>query len=315
MPMPESMSGRGTGRGTESSRRAGSSAAAVPPSVPSVPAAACPAPVRLVPLPVLACLAALAVGLAAAPSPAAAASAAAAGGAPAPAAGATPAPGPPASGPEQGHAHGHPPVGKGTPADCPGDWPWGCVALCESGGRWDVNTGNGHYGGLQFRQSTWEAYGGTAYAPRADLADRARQVTVAQEVLRWQGWRAWPECSARYGLTGRAHTVRPGDTLSAVARLFRVEGGWRAVYAVNRDVVGEDPDLIRPGAMLRLPADAAGSPPPSSPPAPSAPAPAPAPAPATTSAPAPAPSPAPGADPVPSGAPVPATAATPPPPR
>ena len=21
-------------------------------------------------------------------------------------------------------------------------WPWGCIADCESGGRWDINTGN-----------------------------------------------------------------------------------------------------------------------------------------------------------------------------
>lgn len=42
---------------------------------------------------------------------------------------------------------------------------WEKVARCESGGDWDINTGNGYYGGLQFSQSTWEAYGGTAHAP------------------------------------------------------------------------------------------------------------------------------------------------------
>ena len=38
---------------------------------------------------------------------------------------------------------------------------WDAVAQCESGGDWSTNTGNGHFGGLQFSQSTWEAYGGT----------------------------------------------------------------------------------------------------------------------------------------------------------
>ena len=47
---------------------------------------------------------------------------------------------------------------------------WDNVAQCESSGDWSINTGNGYYGGLQFSQSTWEAYGGTQYAPRADLA-------------------------------------------------------------------------------------------------------------------------------------------------
>lgn len=162
-------------------------------------------------------------------------------------------PPPPAPAFEQGYGHPHFGVWTGAPADCPGDWPWGCVALCESGLRWDVNTGNGFYGGLQFQQSTWEEFGGLAYAPRADLATREEQITVAQRVLRWQGWRAWPQCSRRYGLSGRYHKVQPGDTLSAIAWRFEVEGGWEALYEANRDVVGADPDLIEPGMLLRIP--------------------------------------------------------------
>ncbi|WP_143650538.1 transglycosylase family protein, partial [Streptomyces tricolor] len=60
---------------------------------------------------------------------------------------------------------------------------WNKVAACESSGNWSINTGNGYYGGLQFTQSTWEAYGGTRYAPRADLATRAEQIAVAEKVL------------------------------------------------------------------------------------------------------------------------------------
>ncbi|MEZ0091995.1 transglycosylase family protein [Streptacidiphilus sp. EB129] len=78
---------------------------------------------------------------------------------------------------------------------------WDKVAACESGGDWQINTGNGFYGGLQFTASTWAAYGGTHYAERADLADRNQQVTVAQRVLQGQGPGAWPVCSVRAGLT------------------------------------------------------------------------------------------------------------------
>src|SRR3712207_4775611 len=53
---------------------------------------------------------------------------------------------------------------------------WDAVAQCESSGNWVINTGNGYYGGLQFSQSTWAAYGGTEYAPRADLATKAQQI-------------------------------------------------------------------------------------------------------------------------------------------
>ncbi len=76
------------------------------------------------------------------------------------------------------------------------------VAACESGGNWATNTGNGFYGGLQFAQSTWAAYGGTAYAARADLASKAAQITVAERVLAGQGWAAWPVCSQRAGAVG-----------------------------------------------------------------------------------------------------------------
>ncbi|OIJ67264.1 transglycosylase family protein [Streptomyces mangrovisoli] len=78
---------------------------------------------------------------------------------------------------------------------------WDKVAACESSGNWHINTGNGFYGGLQFTQSTWEAYGGTRYAARADLATKDQQIAVAEKVLDGQGPGAWPVCSLRAGLT------------------------------------------------------------------------------------------------------------------
>ncbi|QLH26399.1 transglycosylase family protein [Streptomyces sp. Rer75] len=77
---------------------------------------------------------------------------------------------------------------------------WDKVAQCESTNNWDINSGNGFYGGLQFTQSTWEAYGGTAYAARADLATKAQQIAVAEKVLDGQGPGAWPVCSGKAGL-------------------------------------------------------------------------------------------------------------------
>ncbi|MER5352019.1 transglycosylase family protein [Kitasatospora sp. NPDC002551] len=78
---------------------------------------------------------------------------------------------------------------------------WDAVAQCESGGNWAINTGNGFYGGLQFTSSTWAAFGGTAYAPQANLATKAQQIAVAEKVLASQGPGAWPVCSVRAGLT------------------------------------------------------------------------------------------------------------------
>ncbi len=219
------------------------------------------------------------------------------------------APPPPAPGPA-GAAHpGSPGVIGSGPGDCGpgGQWPWDCVADCESGGRWAVNTGNGFYGGLQFWQPTWEEYGGLAYAKRADLAGRAQQIRVAEDVLVSQGWNAWPVCSKRYGLAGRMHTVREGDTLVSIARKHRVQGGWRALHEANRALIGPKPEAIEVGMLLALPA-----------PEPTAPTPAPAaPKPVPTPVPKPAPKPVPaGPKPVPAGpaaAPVPVAAPTAPP--
>ncbi|MFD7699275.1 transglycosylase family protein [Streptomyces caelestis] len=68
---------------------------------------------------------------------------------------------------------------------------WDAIAACESGGDWQANTGNGHYGGLQFTQSSWVAAGGLEYAPRADLATREEQIAVARRLARIQGMSAW----------------------------------------------------------------------------------------------------------------------------
>ncbi len=54
------------------------------------------------------------------------------------------------------------------------------------------------------------------------------------------------------------YVVRSGDSLWSIARAHPapgtdVETRWRAIWRHNRDVVGDDPDLIHPGQALRLP--------------------------------------------------------------
>ena len=71
---------------------------------------------------------------------------------------------------------------------------WDAVAQCESGGNWAINTGNGHFGGLQFKPATWSANGGVG-SPAA--APRREQIRVAENVLRTQGLKAWPKCGAK----------------------------------------------------------------------------------------------------------------------
>jgi len=71
---------------------------------------------------------------------------------------------------------------------------WDAIAQCESGGNWSTNTGNGHYGGLQFKPATWSSNGGVG---SPSTASRAEQIRVAENVLRTQGLKAWPKCGPR----------------------------------------------------------------------------------------------------------------------
>ncbi|HEY5833810.1 transglycosylase family protein [Streptomyces sp.] len=133
---------------------------------------------------------------------------------------------------------------------------WDQIALCESSGDWHINTGNGYYGGLQFWQPTWVQFGGLAYASRADLATPEEQIAVAEKVLLVQGWNAWPVCSRRLGLTGGqvhlTHIVRVGESLSAIAQDYGVDGGWSALYKGNKAAVGADPDRLAIGTVLTI---------------------------------------------------------------
>jgi hypothetical protein len=74
---------------------------------------------------------------------------------------------------------------------------WDKIAQCESGGDWNIATGNGYYGGLQFTTETWRSHGGKGMPQDAS---RDAQIAVAERVLADQGWGAWPVCSRRAGM-------------------------------------------------------------------------------------------------------------------
>ena len=164
---------------------------------------------------------------------------------------------------------------------------WDAIAQCESSGNWAANTGNGFFGGLQFTQSTWKAFGGSGTPQHAS---REAQIAVAEKVLDGQGIGAWPVCgkhggsakstSASSGSTARhaastqepattphssstptgtpkhaasgGYTVAQGDTLGSIASTHDLAGGWKALTDANPDIASH-PDLIMPGQQLTLP--------------------------------------------------------------
>lgn len=54
--------------------------------------------------------------------------------------------------------------------------------------------------------------------------------------------------------TTQTYVVEKGDTLSAIAqRVYGQASAWKRIFDANRDLL-DDPDLIKPGQTLKLPA-------------------------------------------------------------
>ncbi|QIK71413.1 DUF348 domain-containing protein [Propioniciclava coleopterorum] len=68
---------------------------------------------------------------------------------------------------------------------------WDRIAKCESTNRWNINTGNGYYGGLQFDLPTWRSVGGTDFAAYPHQASREQQITVANRLYDKRGLQPW----------------------------------------------------------------------------------------------------------------------------
>lgn len=83
-------------------------------------------------------------------------------------------------------------VGGGEPTDADFDR----LAQCESGGRWNLNTGNGYYGGIQFDAPTWRSVGGTGLPHEHS---RETQIEMGRRLWRKRGWAPWPSCSSQLG--------------------------------------------------------------------------------------------------------------------
>jgi hypothetical protein len=77
-----------------------------------------------------------------------------------------------------------------------GDDVWAKLRRCESGGRYDISTGNGFYGAYQFTAGTWHGLGypGLPHQAAPEVQDEAARRLQARS-----GWGQWPACSRRIG--------------------------------------------------------------------------------------------------------------------
>jgi nucleoid-associated protein YgaU len=97
------------------------------------------------------------------------------------------------------------------------------------------------------RKTGWNNGGGAVAAkpaPQTKAAKKAAPKAAAPK-------KAAPAVAPAAPRNGADYTVKPGDTLSGIAKELGVEGGWTVVFDRNRDIIN-DPDLIFPGQQLDI---------------------------------------------------------------
>ena len=88
------------------------------------------------------------------------------------------------------------------------------------------------------KKKLWDEYN------RIDPDMRSGDLVMNVEV---GGGASWGEG----GDEGESYTVKSGDTLSKIGQQHGV--AWRDIHEANKDVIGDNPDLIKPGQTLRIP--------------------------------------------------------------
>ncbi len=117
---------------------------------------------------------------------------------------------------------------------------WQALRQCESGGNYSTDTGNGYYGAYQFSASTWHSLG---YSGLPSQASPATQDQAAQQLAQRSGLSQWPTCSSRLGSASAAPADRPALTTHATTTV-------PASRAVASAMSGLVPYTVKPGDTL-----------------------------------------------------------------
>lgn len=87
-----------------------------------------------------------------------------------------------------------------------------------------------------------------------DFGDSGEALEAAEEAAAARAGAAAPAAAAAPASGGgRSYTVKAGDSLSKIAKALTGDlNNWKAIYEANKDTI-TDPNVIRPGQVLRIP--------------------------------------------------------------
>ncbi len=81
--------------------------------------------------------------------------------------------------------------------------------------------------------------------PAEDTQYKAREYTKVE---------GSDKVSADEKVAEKSYTIKGGDTLSDIAQEQLGDAGrWKEIYELNKDAIGDDPDMIHPEKKLKLP--------------------------------------------------------------
>ncbi|MEW2511521.1 transglycosylase family protein [Streptomyces sp. NPDC046870] len=117
------------------------------------------------------------------------------------------------------------------------------VQQAQGWGAWPVCSGRAGASGAAPAAARTGSSGTAARTSGATTKSAPARSTPAQAPQR-------PAATTHRGAPHGDYTVRQGDTLSTIAT--RHGTTWQRIYAANRAVIGDDPNLIVPGQRLAL---------------------------------------------------------------
>ena len=63
-----------------------------------------------------------------------------------------------------------------------------------------------------------------------------------------------PSFGGLFGGKKKTHTVKAGETLSAIAKeVYGDSKRWKEIYEANKALIGDNPNMIKVGQELRIP--------------------------------------------------------------
>lgn len=127
------------------------------------------------------------------------------------------------------------------------------VQRAQGWGAWPVCSARAGAVGSAPRTGSGSAGAGAAYTsgkPARTGGSQKTRKTQAAPSQRSSRAPAHDTGRAHCGASRGSYTVRAGDTLSGIAARYGTT--WQRLYAANRSVIGDDPDLIVPGQRLVL---------------------------------------------------------------